>query len=60
MQVKVRQTEDGWVVANRIAWAPGTYSTPEAAARAVWNMRHHGTVDAADLITPATEAQEGR
>jgi len=50
VKVLVRQTEDGYVVASNLAWAPGTYPTPEAAARAAWNMRNHGTPEG--LITP--------
>ena len=46
MRVRVRRTEDGWVVDARgigRPWAPGPYPTGQAAARAAWCMRDHGT-----------------
>ena len=45
MRVRVRETKDGFITSGRLAWAPGAYSTPRAAARAAWNMRDHGTPD---------------
>jgi hypothetical protein len=50
MRVRVRETEDGYVLAADCDWLPGTYPTAQAAARAAWNMRHHGAPD--DLTTP--------
>lgn len=48
MKVRVCLTEQGYVVDTRGIgryWAPGTYPTGQAAARAAWNMRDHGTPD---------------
>ena len=45
MKVRVRPTDVGYVLAPDGNWAPGTYPTAQAAARAAWNMRDHGTVD---------------
>lgn len=43
MKVRLRPTEDGYVLAPDSDWVPGTYPTVQAAARAAWNMRNHGT-----------------
>lgn len=59
MKVRVRPTEDGYVLASDSDWVPGTYPTPKAAAQAAWNVRNHGTPDA--LVTPvASTDQEAR
>ena len=50
MKVEIHSDDDEFVAADGGGWVPGTYPTKEAAARAAWNMRYHGTPE--DLIPP--------
>lgn len=45
MKVRIYPGEGGFAVADDGGWVPGEYPTREAAMRAAWNMRDHGTPD---------------
>lgn len=60
MKVRIYPVENAFVVADDGGWAPGTYPTRQAAARAAWNMRDHGTPDELPEFYTVERRDDGR
>ncbi len=60
MKVRIYPVEDAFAVADDGGWVPGTYPTKQAAARAAWNMRDHGTPDELPQSYTVERRDDGR